>query len=192
MSFGFDLEAMQLTRHDLSLLSLTVAQSVLESVRDRIPEKHAVALHWPNDVYVDDRKISGILLEAPTPRHVVVGIGINVNNRLSDIPHEHREHFEKYAITSLIDLIGEEIDHPVLIKRFWDRFHDNIEKLKRNRVEFIAEIQQCCLQTGREVLVNRGNEAVHGRCLGIAPDGALRLQTTAGIETVHTGIVSHG
>ncbi len=60
-------------------------------------------LAWPNDVVLDNRKIAGILVEPinsldPAHSSVVVGVGININNRLSDA-------LETIA-TSLIDHLG--------------------------------------------------------------------------------------
>lgn len=68
-------------------LSLTVGLAVAKALR--ACGVTAAGLKWPNDVLVDGRKISGILLElAGDPAdvcHVVIGIGINVN-MLVDTP----------------------------------------------------------------------------------------------------------
>ncbi len=128
MSLGSEIGTFQLTRNELPLLSVSVARTVLEILRERIPNRrpngHEVRLRSPNDIYVDGRKISGILLESPTPRHVVIGIGINVNNRLVDIPTEFREHFENRPITSLIELTGMETDHAELVEALLRRLLD--------------------------------------------------------------------
>ncbi len=38
-----------------------------------------VSIKWPNDVYVNGKKIAGILLEGEYPNYIVVGIGVNLN-----------------------------------------------------------------------------------------------------------------
>jgi BirA family biotin operon repressor/biotin-[acetyl-CoA-carboxylase] ligase len=49
-------------------------------------------LKWPNDVLVDGRKVSGILIEGrPQERWAVLGIGVNVAVDLDDLPAELRE-----------------------------------------------------------------------------------------------------
>jgi BirA family biotin operon repressor/biotin-[acetyl-CoA-carboxylase] ligase len=48
----------------------------------------AAALKWPNDVLVDGRKVCGLLAEA-VGGALVVGIGLNVTTRASELPHEH-------------------------------------------------------------------------------------------------------
>lgn len=56
----------------------------------------------PNDVYVGDRKVAGVLVEMraqPASPHVaIVGIGLNVNHALGDFPEELRERATSLAI----------------------------------------------------------------------------------------------
>ncbi|TFZ01957.1 biotin--[acetyl-CoA-carboxylase] ligase [Ramlibacter humi] len=66
---------------DWSGLSLAVGVAVAEAL-------HAdIRLKWPNDLWVDDRKLTGILIETAAPvdggasRYTIVGIGINVAPR---------------------------------------------------------------------------------------------------------------
>ena len=191
MSLGFELEAIRLDRTELPLLSLAVAMSILEIIEERVSEEHETGLHWPNDVYVDGQKISGILLEAPTARHVVVGVGVNINNLCAEIPAELRKHFEKHPITSLIDLTGKETELPTFVRQFLFRLHENIERLSIDRIGFIDETKRYCVQVGRKITVRQGKADLYGRCHGIAPDGGLLLETASGIETVHSGVTHH-
>ncbi len=60
-------------------------------------------IKWPNDVLLGGRKIAGILLEAHhrrTPGFVVVGIGVNVLQRLTDLAPELRERAGSLAMAS--------------------------------------------------------------------------------------------
>lgn len=45
-------------------------------------------LKWPNDVLIDGKKAAGLLAEAVVPGAVVMGIGLNVTTRQSELPHE--------------------------------------------------------------------------------------------------------
>lgn len=71
-----------------------VSEAVALSVADTLAENGINALvKWPNDIYVGDRKISGILIEhSVTGRDItqsVIGVGLNVNQLrfLSDAPN---------------------------------------------------------------------------------------------------------
>lgn len=106
MSLGFELTAETLLRSDLPELSLKTAEAVKTVLCRRITPECRVAVHPPNDVYADGKKICGILLESPSPKYGIIGIGLNVNNRLADIPPEFRKELMQRSITSLCGILG--------------------------------------------------------------------------------------
>jgi hypothetical protein len=56
--------------------------------------------------------------------------------------------------------------------------------------EILAQLaHELCLQRGRMLNVQVGEERVSGVCTGIAEDGALRLDTPAGSRTLYSGVV---
>ncbi len=81
------------------------------AVRDRIADLSAsrreICLKWPNDVYADGRKISGILVQSRNTgelSRVVIGIGINLNN---EIP---RDRELRNPAVNLAELSGQPVD----------------------------------------------------------------------------------
>jgi BirA family biotin operon repressor/biotin-[acetyl-CoA-carboxylase] ligase len=64
-------------------LSLAVGLAVAGMTLERVPPHRQVRLKWPNDVYVDDRKVAGILIESKVDATgqlgLVIGIGLNVS-----------------------------------------------------------------------------------------------------------------
>ena len=109
LSLGVELSPELLMRDRLPILSVMVARSVMTILNRYLP-LHKIELHLPNDVYVDGKKICGILLESPAPRYGVLGIGLNVNNRLSEVPPEFHADIESRHVTSMIELLGRETD----------------------------------------------------------------------------------
>ena len=109
MSLGFELSPESLTRDQLPTFSIRVAQSIVNILTPYLPQ-HKIEQHLPNDVYVDGKKICGILLESPTPQYGILGIGLNINNRLSDIPPEFLADITNRSITSMFELLGRETD----------------------------------------------------------------------------------
>ena len=72
-----------------AVLPLSAAIAVCEAVEDCAAV--ACAIKWPNDVWVERRKLAGILIEARHGEGVaVVGIGVNVATRPDDFPEELR------------------------------------------------------------------------------------------------------
>ena len=82
-----------------------------------------VTIKWPNDIYVGDRKICGILIEnrlkGSTITDSIVGIGLNVNQRefRSDAPNP----------VSICQLTGEETDREALLQAFLQALSEAFE-----------------------------------------------------------------
>ena len=75
---------------DAPLLPLAAAVAVCEACELCAPVR--CAIKWPNDVWIDERKVAGILLEGrPQEGWAVIGIGVNVATRARDLPDELRE-----------------------------------------------------------------------------------------------------
>lgn len=97
----------------LSHLSLAVGLSIIETLHN-IGLTHPIGIKWPNDVYVNHQKLSGILIECPpnTQRQktcsAVIGIGLNVN-----MPNHHQYDIHKPWI-DLQTLTGTLIDRNAL------------------------------------------------------------------------------
>jgi BirA family biotin operon repressor/biotin-[acetyl-CoA-carboxylase] ligase len=47
-------------------------------------------IKWPNDVWLDERKLAGILIEARPPEWAVIGIGVNVAIAANEFPEDLR------------------------------------------------------------------------------------------------------
>lgn len=91
----------RLTRRESAELSLRVADAVAATTREFAPTAE-IWVKPPNDVYVRDRKLAGILIESPNAEFVVVGVGVNVGNRSTDAPEELRN-----RVVSLAELSDE-------------------------------------------------------------------------------------
>ena len=60
----------------ISLLSAVEVAKVVETYKIK-----GVSIKWPNDVFINDKKVCGILAESQLPLYMVVGIGLNVNQK---------------------------------------------------------------------------------------------------------------
>ncbi|MDR0705156.1 MAG: biotin--[acetyl-CoA-carboxylase] ligase [Planctomycetaceae bacterium] len=148
MSLALELETLSLKRTDLPLFSLAAGLAVLKTIRNRLPENNVIGLHLPNDVYVDGKKISGILIESPTPQHLVLGVGINVNNRLNEIPPEFRNEFQNKPITSFIEILNETTDISVLIVDFLIMLSGELNRITAEPLEIVRDAEKYCVAGG--------------------------------------------
>jgi BirA family biotin operon repressor/biotin-[acetyl-CoA-carboxylase] ligase len=70
-----------------ALLPLAVPLAVAETAEALAPVETQVK--WPNDVWIDDRKLAGVLIEArPAEDWTVIGVGLNVTLEPADLPEE--------------------------------------------------------------------------------------------------------
>jgi BirA family biotin operon repressor/biotin-[acetyl-CoA-carboxylase] ligase len=167
-----------------SLLALATGLGVCEALEDLFLAG-LFAVKWPNDVYLGQQKICGILVEAPSQseRRAVIGIGVNVNNRFADAPPE----IQAKAV-SLADAAGGTFDLTDALIGVVQRVLSRIASLAETGLDLTAFAERSLLD-GRNVQVQVGREILAGRCLGIAPSGALRLQTPTGEREIHAGVV---
>ena len=146
-------------------------------------------IKWPNDLLASERKICGILAEAietPTGRAVVVGIGINLTN--SAFPQElirvatsvaqesERQPERETILAALLSALG----------RWYLLLHepDGAEKI------VAAWTSRSSYASGRLVQVTNGDEVLQGITRGIDNDGALRLETSQGVQLIRAGDVT--
>jgi BirA family transcriptional regulator, biotin operon repressor / biotin---[acetyl-CoA-carboxylase] ligase len=167
-------------------LSLTAGLAVCEALHQLCPGL-SIGLKWPNDVYVQSRKICGILVEAPLkPRtRVVVGIGVNVNNSLDQAPAAIRS-----RATSLVDVAGYPFSLTVVLVEVVRHFTRQYESLARGDAQLQRRWQSLCMLIHNRIRVDAGSTTTEGICRGIDADGALVIETTRGRRSCVTGVVS--
>ncbi|MCA9079953.1 MAG: biotin--[acetyl-CoA-carboxylase] ligase [Planctomycetaceae bacterium] len=131
-----------------------------------------VRLKWPNDVYVNSRKICGVLIESIPHRQgqLAVGIGLNVNNSMQSAPTDLQQ-----RATSLCDLLGEELPLTSTLVAVLNELTGVLQLLGRNPAELPPLWRHLCWLTGRTVTITDAGHSRTGQVLGIADDGALRL-----------------
>src|SRR5262249_20817478 len=112
----------------------------------------------------------------------ILGIGLNTNSRAADAPAELRS-----RLATLRDLTGHAQDHTDLTLALLDRFGECLRTLGSDAQSLGRRFDELCLQHGQTLTLYQGDRATSGRCLGIAPDGGLILQTRDGPLTFHSG-----
>ncbi len=182
MSFGVSLD-LPLAR--LGGLSTVVGLALVEQLRGL--GATGVQLKWPNDVWFEDRKLCGILVELiQRERRVeaVIGIGVNVALAPSDRSaiDQPAADLRELGITSTrSELVGSLVS-AVVEQIFSFEQHGFAPFVSRfNRLHRFH--QQSC----RVVI---GPREVNGVVVGITEGGELLLQTDAGVSTFNAGEVS--
>ena len=165
------------------LVALATALAVADTLAPLLPGRR-VGIRWPNDVFADGGKLAGILVEVlPDGRHIV-GIGVNTNNSLADAPPELRT-----TAATLYDLTGRHHDRTTFLVELLSHLEDALGQSTSEPDRIGARANRLCLQHGETLTVEQGRRTIRGRCAGIAPDGALLLETDDGRQSFYSGVL---
>ena len=170
------------------IFSLAAGLAVQSAVTETFPGLRP-DLKWPNDVLLDGKKFCGILTEmnseATRVRHLVVGVGINVNQ--TKFPAELRE-----IATSLKSETGTEwsrVELCAALLKSLDREYRSLREDARAREAILTRFQERSTSArGRRVRVEELG-GIEGVTEGLDPHGFLQVRTATGLRTVLSGTV---
>lgn len=160
--------------------SLVVALSLVESMRDMgLQGSGKLRVKWPNDVWLGEAKLAGILLElhggSSGPYHVVIGVGVNVQ-----LPEKALTDIEQPA-GDLYSQGNSQLNRNQLIARILNTLERNLTLLdSKGFAYFRKRWQELDRLQGRQVeVVGHGDHAV-GIVRGVSDSGALILEMETG------------
>jgi len=154
----------------LTLLTLSCALAVA-NVLQKYSDK-SFLLKWPNDIYVDRKKIAGVLTECsflgPNPEKVLIGIGVNVNQEVFNANDVEQ-------VASLNQITGKKFEREELLANILVRIEDLYQSwlIRDNNVH--REISRALIGFGDWIRLSVDNEVVEGRYkfLGVNEKGEL-------------------
>jgi BirA family biotin operon repressor/biotin-[acetyl-CoA-carboxylase] ligase len=152
---------------DRALLPLAVPVAVCDACEDVAGVE--CRIKWPNDVWIDGRKVAGILVEGrPQEGWAVVGVGLNVSTTKEELPPDLRD-----TATSLAEASGADVDREAVL----DSLFEHIEIRLGDPAGVILEAwRERDALLGERVRWNAGE----GIAAGVAESGALIVESPAG------------
>ena len=169
------------------LMHLTCA--VGTAMCDALEEAAGVrpGIKWTNDLVCEKRKLSGILVELLNDTRgklcVIIGIGVNCCQQLTDFPEELRDRAGSLAMVT-----GRRIDRPKVAAAMMEALADMDRNLLTGKEAMLEQYRRDCVTLGQKISVVRGDEIRHGTALDIGDDGDLIVRFDDG----HTEAVSSG
>lgn len=151
-------------------ITTLAALAICKAIESELPLQPRIK--WPNDVYLSDRKVSGLLAETVSTgdgMRIVLGIGLNVNAR--DFPPELS------ATSLLLDLASpamREIDRNALASRLLSSLHAEFERI-HDFPAAIAEVRERSWLIGRQIRCHTEGREMHGRVIDLNEEGHLML-----------------
>lgn len=148
---------------------------------------HETGIKWVNDLYMNGRKICGILteaslsLETTSLDYAVIGIGINVRSVKELFTDELLK-----TVTSIEDETGVKADRNQLCAEVMNKLEEHLERIAER--DFIPEYRRREILTGNMISANIKGETQIGKAVGIDDNANLLIQLSNGeIHAVNCG-----
>lgn len=166
------------------LLSLTAAVAVAEAIGQ------FTRIKWPNDIFLNDRKVAGILLESKARDYGqahIIGIGINCHQQEDAFPPELK------SIATSVDIETQTMCNRISIaKRLLTCLDQQLEIARTDSTRIIDQWRELSIQFGHRVSLIFNGDKFTGNCIGIDPQKGLILQLDTGavrfFDAAHTTI----
>ena len=167
------------------------AIAMAEVLNKQLGDDHTVRLKWPNDVLLNNRKLAGILAERFTAEGktiTIVGVGINVNSSLQELPEPAR------AIgTSVFSETGELTQREQLLANIineWEPLYDALREGESESIRSAWRKHGPAINT--PLTRKERGEEISGMFAGIGSEGQLLLRDSKGvIHEFFTGDIFH-
>lgn len=148
-----------------------------------------VRLKWPNDLVVDGRKLAGLLVEGggefAGPARAVIGIGVNVR-----MPPAAAADIGQPWV-DLHGMAGTEVPRTPVVALLLAHLIPALDAFDAHGLApFLPRYAALDALAGRDVRVEDGGRIIEGRALGLADDGALRVEVDGQVRQFHAGEVS--
>ena len=174
---------------DVLVLALAAGLTVGAAIEE-VNQGVRADLKWPNDVLIGNKKVCGILTEmnaeATRVRHVVVGIGINVNQ--TDFPKELQT-----EATSLRLATGSEwsrVELAAALLKSLDREYRLLLERKDARQSILRRFaEKSSWIRGKRVRIQENGTTIEGITEGLDDRGFLLVRSPEGLQTILSGSV---
>ena len=159
----------------LTLLTAVVVAETIKKVTGC-----AAGIKWPNDIFINDKKVCGILAESSFSRadvdYVIIGLGINVNLDTNQLPPDCQE-----TSTSLSLELGQNVSRIQLLKQFIISWDEHIQGfVKAGHPYLRSKWIENNITLGRNVTVNKKIDSIQGLAVDVSEKGGLIVRLSDG------------
>ncbi len=171
----------------LSGLSLVIGIALAKSIQQLGIDQ--VKIKWPNDIYINKRKLGGILIElegeSEGPTQVVVGIGINLA-----IPADTGVRIDQ-PWCALSEYLDPPLNRNDIIPQLINQLVPTLDRFEQDGLAaFLSEWKQFDISYNRSIEIHQDQHVISGIARGIDQSGALLLEQNGTISPHHSGDLS--
>ncbi len=171
------------SRNNMAWSSITAWTSV--TIAEVIEKNCGIRpdIKWVNDLYMNGRKICGILTQSSFDaevlevQHILIGIGINVSELYDDFPKEIRD-----IAGSILTESGVAVSRAKLTSDLILALDEMCGRWPEGMDEYLEKYRDWNIVPGKNVLVNYGDSTEQVYALGIDDSFSLRVRDSAGEE----------
>lgn len=174
------------------IFMITMAGSVAIARAIRKEFELGALIKWPNDIFIGNKKIGGLLLEmsaeADNVHYCLLGIGIDVNNPVKDFAADLRR-----DISSISAEVGHDVDRASFLARILKEFENRYQLVESGEYEAITQEWKSLSATlENRVLIRTLKNSFEGEAIDIDEFGALIVRKDNGkLERVIAGDCTH-
>ena len=176
LTFSIVLKPSFLNASDQFYLNIIASLAVQRTLDKQVDDGVSVKVKWPNDILINDKKVTGILIEntlsGNTIQWSVVGFGINVNQRKSE--------FTK--ATSVFQETNQELALQTVLEELIFSLEYYYQTLKSGRKEDLKSEYLQHLFGFRQIRKYRSEYEFQGEIVGITGSGKLMLKSNKGLQ----------
>jgi BirA family biotin operon repressor/biotin-[acetyl-CoA-carboxylase] ligase len=175
----------------MAVTQLTIAAATALFRAIRAQTGIVAEIKWPNDILIRGKKTAGILTELSAEldevKHVILGIGVDVNLSAGELPADLRK-----IATSLKIESGAHQDRAALAVKMMQELDHDYERVCAGKFDAVAnEWEEHCSTIGHRVGIHIGDRKLQGYAESLDTDGALLLRTQHGrLERIIGGDVT--
>lgn len=154
-------------------MSLAVGMAIVDVLDDM---GLVAKLKWPNDIYVEDKKLAGILIEN-VDGFLIVGVGLNVS--VDEFPEEVVN-----RATSLCQIIEEKVEREVLLSKIVSAIFENGSLISEGFGHLRERVMSCFYLKDHQVSMVVNVDKLEGSVIGLSEKGYLLLKNEDGLAEI--------
>ena len=156
----------------LDKLNYLTCLAVLRAFRNTTNQTFSIK--WPNDIYLRDKKVSGILIESQScGKDIILSVGIGINIDIDETFNVNQPHSN----------LGKDIDHTKLVYLFCNNLVNFLNA--KNYDQLVKEFNANLFAINKYVSISLGNLVHEGVLLGINNHGMLVLNAGNNVLTIN-------
>ena len=155
--------------NQINLYSLIAGLAITDCL---IENNIQAQLKWPNDILINSKKVSGILCESKISggviKSMVIGIGLNVNENITDLPVELCNKATSLQIES-----GKQYQLEILFANILKHLEHRIKS--RETDTHLSDWEKRCAHLNQKVTFHSGSKIVIGEFIGLTSKGEAKI-----------------